>query len=40
MNDIDALIYGYIASEQTFPDKATIIEEGSKAGRQKAKSLC
>lgn len=30
MNDIDALIYGYIASEQAFPDKATIVEEGSK----------
>jgi CRP-like cAMP-binding protein len=30
MNNIDALIDGYIASEQTFPDKATIIEEGSK----------
>ena len=27
---IDGLVYGYVASEETHPDKAVIIEEGSK----------
>ena len=27
---IDGLVYGYVASEETYPDKAVIIEEGSK----------
>ena len=27
---IDGLVYGYVASEEEYPDKAVIIEEGSK----------
>ena len=27
---IDGLVYGYVANEETHPDKAVIIEEGSK----------
>lgn len=27
---IDQLVYGYVASEETYQDKAVIIEEGSK----------
>ena len=27
---IDGLVYGYVASEETYQDKAVIIEEGSK----------
>ncbi len=27
---IDGLVYGYVASEEVYPDKAVIIEEGSK----------
>jgi CRP-like cAMP-binding protein len=27
---IDQLVYGYVASEEVYPDKAVIIEEGSK----------
>jgi CRP-like cAMP-binding protein len=27
---IDGLVYGYVASEEAYPDKAVIIEEGSK----------
>lgn len=27
---IDGLVYGYVASEENYPDKAVIIEEGSK----------
>ena len=27
---IDGLLYGYVASEENYPDKAVIIEEGSK----------
>lgn len=27
---IDGLVYGYVADEETYPDKTVIIEEGSK----------